>query len=98
MAEPHSSSRRVYLVIFLCLAALTAVTVEAARHDFGGLNTAIALGIAFLKATLVALYFMHVRHSSRLTHLFLAAGLVWLAILILFTVSDYMSRSWPIAP
>src|SRR5262245_41619060 len=98
MSDPHVVSWRVYLVVFLGLALLTVVTVSASGHDFGGLNAAIALGIAFTKATLVALYFMHVRHSSRLTHLFLATGLVWLAILILFTVSDYLSRSWPIAP
>jgi cytochrome c oxidase subunit 4 len=98
MSEHHVVSWRVYLVIFLLLCTLTAVTVQAAGRDFGVLNTTIALGVAFTKATLVVLYFMHVRYSSRLTHLFIFAGVVWLAILILLTVSDYISRPWPIIP
>ena len=74
------------------------VTVQAAGHDFGAFNTSIALGIAAVKATLVILYFMHVRYSPRLTTLVLFSGFVFLAILILFTIADYISRPWPIVP
>ena len=42
----------------------------------------IALTIAIAKAILVILYFMHVRESSRTTWLFVAAGFIWLAVLI----------------
>jgi cytochrome c oxidase subunit 4 len=94
----HVVPRRVYLTVFVALLLLTAITVQAAGHDFGPLNTVIALGIAVIKAGLVVLYFMHLRYSSRLNHLVLFAGVVWLAILILLTVSDYLSRPWAITP
>ena len=98
MAEHHVVSWRLYVGIFAALAALTAITVYAAGVDFGPFNTVIALGIASLKATLVIMFFMHLRWSSRLTTLFLFSGFVFLAILILLTVSDYISRPWPITP
>src|SRR5262249_29352359 len=98
MAGHHVVSWRLYVFIFVALAVLTAVTVFAAGVDFGPFNTVIALGIASLKATLVILFFMHMRWSPRLTTLFLFGGFVFLAILILLTISDYISRPWPITP
>jgi cytochrome c oxidase subunit 4 len=53
-----------------------------------------ALAIAFAKAALIVLVFMHVQYSSRLTKLFAAAGFFWLIILFLFTFSDYLTRAW----
>jgi cytochrome c oxidase subunit 4 len=94
----HVVSWRVYLTVFAVLLLLTVITVEAAGHDFGPLNTVIALAIAVIKAALVVLYFMHLRYSGRLNHLVLFAAVVWLAILVLLTVSDYISRPWPITP
>ena len=61
---------------------LTAVTVWVANLDLGRWNAIVALSIAVLKATLVVLYFMHVRYSSRLTWIFVGAGFFWLGILI----------------
>ena len=90
----HVVPVRTYLVIFGALLVLTAVTVFAAFQDFGVLNTPIALTIAVFKATLVILYFMHVRTSSRLTWLFVGAGFFWLVILLAFTLADYASRGW----
>lgn len=93
MAE-HIVPIKTYVVIFLSLMVLTAVTVLAATVDLGALNTFVALSIAVLKATLVVLYFMHVRYSSRLTWVFVVAGLFWFGIMIAFTLSDYVSRPW----
>ncbi len=63
----HIVSLKIYLSIFLALLAGTALTVWAGLHDFPGqLNVVIALTIAVIKATLVVLYFMHVRYSPRL--------------------------------
>ena len=92
----HVVPWRVYVTVFVALVLLTVITFQAAGHDFGPFNTLIALAIAAVKATLVILYFMHLRYSSRLTHLVLFAGFVWLGILILLTLSDYLSRPWPI--
>ncbi|MEP6922167.1 MAG: cytochrome C oxidase subunit IV family protein, partial [bacterium] len=70
----HIVSIRVYLTIFAALMVGTALTVWAGFQDFPGpLNVIIALTIAVVKATLVVLYFMHVRYSSRLIWLIVAA-------------------------
>jgi cytochrome c oxidase subunit 4 len=90
-------SPRVYVIVFLLLLILTGLTVLASGVDLGPFNTAVALSIATLKASLVALFFMHVKYSSRLTQLFVAAGFIWLGVLIFITMTDYMSRTWPIS-
>lgn len=91
----HIVQPRVYLVIFLALMLGTALTVIAAFRDFPGpLNAVVALTIAVVKATLVVLYFMHVRYSSRLIWLVIGSALFWLAIMFALTVSDYWTRTW----
>lgn len=94
----HVVSRKIYFFIFGALMVLTAVTVWVANLDLGRWNAIVALSIAVLKATLVVLYFMHVRYSSKLTWVFVGAGIIWLIILFAFTLSDYLTRTWvPIA-
>ncbi|MDQ5873521.1 MAG: cytochrome C oxidase subunit IV family protein [Acidobacteriota bacterium] len=90
----HVVPRKVYFAVFAALLVLTAITTAVAFVDLGPWNTVVALGIAFLKATLVALFFMHVKYSPRLTQVIVAGGLFWLAILIVLTLSDFMSRGW----
>lgn len=91
----HIVSLKVYVVIFLALMVGTALTVWAGLQDFPGqLNVIIALTIAVTKATLVVLYFMHVRYSSRLVWIVFASALFWLAILFALTFSDYWTRDW----
>ena len=89
----HIVSRKIYLAIFAALMVLTAVTVLAARQDFGRLNDIIAMAIAVTKATLVVLFFMHVRYSSRLTKVVVVAGFFWLALFVVLTMSDYLTRT-----
>jgi cytochrome c oxidase subunit 4 len=98
MSTGHVLPLRIYFLVFFSLLILTGTTVAVAFVDMGPLNNLVAMGIAGLKATLVILFFMHVRYSPRLTTLVLFSGIVWLAILILLTVADYVSRSWPITP
>ncbi len=89
----HIVPRKIYLLVFAALIILTAITVVAARINFGhGLNDVIALTIAVSKALLVILFFMHVRYSSRLTWVVVAGGFFWLGIMIVLTLSDYLSR------
>jgi cytochrome c oxidase subunit 4 len=94
----HIVSRKVYFVIFGALMVGTALTVLAAfadlDHIFRGANTVVALTIAVAKATLVVLYFMHVRYSTRLIWVVVVAGFFWLGILFVLTMSDYLSRGW----
>ena len=91
----HIVSVRVYIAIFLALLVGTALTVLAAFFDFPWrLNTIVALTIASVKATLVVLYFMHVRYSTRLVWVIVASALFWMGILFAFTFSDYFTRHW----
>jgi len=91
----HIVSVRVYIGIFLALLLGTALTVAAAFYDFPWrLNTIVALTIASVKATLVVLYFMHVRYSTRLVWVIVASALFWMGILFAFTFSDYFTRHW----
>ncbi len=90
----HIVSTKVYFGVFALLMVLTAVTVGVASVDLGKLNTVVALTIAVTKATMVVLYFMHVRYGTRLTRLVVVAGFVWLVILIGFTLSDELTRGW----
>ena len=91
----HIVSRKVYFTIFGALMVGTAATVVVAFIDLGGqFNTVVALTIAVIKATLVVLYFMHVRYSSRLTWVIVGSGLFWLGIMFALTLSDYLTRGW----
>ena len=91
----HVVSRKVYFVIFGALMVFTLLTVWIANFNLPGpLNAIVALSIAVTKATLVVLYFMHVRYSSKLTWVFVCAGLIWLIIFFAFTLSDYLTRGW----
>jgi cytochrome c oxidase subunit IV len=67
-------------------------TVSAARVDMGPWNVVTALVIAVVKALLVILFFMHVRHSSRLTWVFAGAAFLWLTLLLGLTLSEYWFR------
>jgi cytochrome c oxidase subunit IV len=90
----HIVPRKIYFAVFTALIVLTATTTAVSFVDLGPWNTVVALGIAFLKATLVVLFFMHVRYSPRLTQITIAGGLFWLAIMIALTLSDFMTRGW----
>lgn len=94
MSGSHVVPIRVYLAVILSLMALTIVTVWVAFLDFGFLNDVIAVGIAVLKALLVAMYFMHLRYSAPITRLFAGAGAIFFVILIALSLSDYRSRAW----
>ncbi len=93
-AHHHIVPISIYLAIFGTLMVMTALTVWVAFHDWGEFNIIIALGIAVFKASLVVLFFMHVRYASKLTQLASVTGFIWLAIFIGFTLSDYGTRQW----
>lgn len=98
MSSPHASAHivptRIYYVIFGLLLLCTYLTVQVAYFDLGVFNSVVALGIASFKATVVVLYFMHVKYSPRLTWLVVIGGVFWLGILLVFTISDYLTRGW----
>jgi cytochrome c oxidase subunit 4 len=86
--------RRIYFTIFGILVVLTGVTVAVAMLDLGLLNPVAALSIAILKASLVVLFFMHMKYSSRLVWVVGGASVFWLCILLVLILSDYATRGW----
>jgi cytochrome c oxidase subunit 4 len=89
----HIVSPKIYAVIGSTLLLFTGITVYAAYVDLGPLNIVVALAIATFKATLVVLYFMHLRYSPKRTQLVIVSGIFWLAIMLFMTLSDYITRA-----
>ncbi len=83
---------RTYLVTLVALLILTIITVGASYIDFGAGNIAIALFIATIKASLVALIFMHLNHEKPINAVIAVAGFLFLGIFLLFTFLDFDSR------
>jgi cytochrome c oxidase subunit IV len=98
MSSVHVSPLSTYLSIFVALMVLSAVTVGAAFVNLGAFNPVVALAVAGVKATLVILYFMHVKYSSRLTKLTVVLSLFFVAILFAETLMDYATRGFPAPP
>ncbi|HEV3056690.1 MAG TPA: cytochrome C oxidase subunit IV family protein [Vicinamibacterales bacterium] len=90
----HIVPTRVYYTIFGILMLCTYLTVRIAFMDLGPLNIVAALGIAVFKATLVVLFFMHAKYSTKLTWAVVLGSIFWLGILLTLTMSDYLTRAW----
>ena len=94
----HVSPKSTYYAIFGALLVLTATTVAVAFVNLGRMNFPVAISIAILKATLVVLFFMHAKYSSRLTKLVIGGAFFFLLTLFGLTLTDYLSRGWYVAP
>ena len=89
----HVASARLYWLIWLALIICTVLTAYVATVDLGKFNTVVALGIATFKATLVALIFMNVKHTSeKMTKAILISAVFWLLLLLVLSLTDYASR------
>src|ERR1700676_3827159 len=94
-SSASSSPLKTYFAVFFTLLVGTALTVYAATLDLGRFNAAVALTIASIKATLVALFFMHIKGASeKLTKLVVIGALFFLLLLLGLTMSDYATRLW----
>jgi len=87
-------SVKTYAAVFGALLALTITTVAVSKMDLGEYNFIAAMTIAVIKATLVVMFFMDVRRATSRTKLFVCAGFFWMAILLVFLLSDYLRRGW----
>ena len=94
MSTGHApiASIRLYVTIFLALLFFTGMTVFVASQDYGALNTPVALGIAVTKASLVVLFFMHLKYGSKLLWVWLGAAAFFLILLLSGTASDYLAH------
>jgi cytochrome c oxidase subunit 4 len=96
-AEGHGNAVRTYSAVLGALLVLTVITVAASRVDFGSLNVIIAIGIATLKASLVALYFMHLRYDKPMNAVIFVVSLLFLGLFLAGCLTDVESR-WDIQP
>jgi cytochrome c oxidase subunit 4 len=98
LSEHHIVSPKIYFAIFAALMICTILTIWAAEvdlnHIFSGMNIVVALTIATFKATLVVLFFMHGKYSSKRTQMVIICSVFWLAIMLFMTMSDYLTRAW----
>jgi cytochrome c oxidase subunit 4 len=90
----HVESIKIYTLVFLSLLILTAATTLVSEIDLGPLNVVAALFIAVVKMLLVALFFMHLRHSTILTKVVVGGGMLWLGILLVLSLADFNTRGW----
>ncbi|MBN1910309.1 MAG: cytochrome C oxidase subunit IV family protein [Pirellulales bacterium] len=84
----HVADPRVLLAVFAALIGLTALTVGVSYFDFGGLNIFVALGVATVKAGLVALYFMHLRYDNLFNSVVFLTGVAFLGLFLGITLLD----------
>jgi cytochrome c oxidase subunit 4 len=92
MSTQHVMPVRTNIAVFVALLVLLVATVGAAYLPLGVLHVPIAMTIATIKAVLIVLFFMHLLHSNKVTMLFSVAALLWLAIMVVLTLNDYLSR------
>lgn len=83
-----------YVGIWATLMVFTAITVFAATIELHVFNIVVALLIATIKGTLVVLFFMHLRYSTKLTMVTVIAALFFLIILFGMSMTDYLTRAW----
>lgn len=87
-------TKNTYYVVYFLLLGLLAATIVLAYFPLGAFGTALGYSIASIKAILIILYFMHVRKASWLTWAFAGSAFLWLGILFVLTLSDYLTRGW----
>jgi cytochrome c oxidase subunit 4 len=92
----HVVEPRTYYKVFAALILLTLTTVGLDFVPLGPFHAAVGLLIAVIKAGLVILFFMHALYSPKLTWLVALGSLLWLTILMSYTLTDYLSR--PVLP
>jgi len=96
--DQHAHSAVPYFAVWIALLFFTALTYLTGKQHLGTWALAIALIIACTKSTLVALIFMHLKDSSGTTRLVFVTSLIFVALLLFFTVSDVATRFRPATP
>ena len=89
----HVAPKPQLFAVFAALMVLTVATVLVSRVNLGYLNLPVAMAVAVTKALLVILIFMEVKYSPKLVQVTAAAGFLFLGIMILYTMTDYLSRN-----
>lgn len=90
--EHHHPGPKTFLIVWIALVILTVLTVYVAQFHFGSLNIVVAMGIASAKATIVALYFMHLKWEDKLTWVYALYPIFLLFLLIATTIIETFTR------
>jgi cytochrome c oxidase subunit IV len=90
--HPHVLPVRMYLSVWIGLLVLTVITVKVSYFNFGVMNLVVAMGVATLKATLVVLFFMHLKYDEKFNAIIFAGSLTFLSIFFVLTLADTMER------
>ncbi|MCH8122792.1 MAG: cytochrome C oxidase subunit IV family protein [Bacteroidetes bacterium] len=91
-AEHHITPKKTLIQVFVALITLTAITVFAAQMDLGPLNVPIALSIAIVKASLVVVIFMALKHDNRMNAVVFLVGAVFVVVFLVLTLFDTAYR------
>lgn len=89
---PPIVARKTYFRVWIALLLLLLLNWGLAQLNLGPFNLIAALAIAFVQMILMLLYLMHARYNTPLTRIFVAAGFIWLVIMLDLTLSDYLTR------
>jgi len=89
--EAHPTVR-LYIQVFIALMVALVVAILVGYLVGGWTGTILSFAIGIFKAVLIILYFMHVRYGTKLTWVFAIASFLWLGILLVMTMNDYMTR------
>lgn len=91
-SKPHVLPLSTYLMVGSALLVLTFVTVAVAQFHFGEWNLIVAMAVAAVKATLVLMFFMHLKYDNKLYLFAFLISIAFLAVFIVFTMLDTMAR------
>ncbi len=86
----HILPKATLFQVFGALIVLTIITVAVAYVPLGPLNIPVAVGIAASKATLVVLFFMHLKYDNPVNALTFTIGLIFVGLFIGITLVDTM--------
>lgn len=90
--KTHILPLSLYLNVGAALLTLTVLTVVVARMDLGVWNTILAMVIAVSKASLVALFFMHLKYDNKLYAVVFVGSLAFLGLFIILSMADTETR------
>lgn len=90
----HISDTKFMVGIFVGLLVLTVITVAVSRVDLGPANSFVAIFVATVKASLVATFFMHLRHDKPFNSVIFVSAFVFLGVFLVYTLNDIDTRGW----
>ena len=84
----HPMDMRILIGVFVALLCLTGLTVWVAQYDLGAIDFSIAMVIATVKATLVAVFFMHLSHDKGINIFVLISAVLFFGLFLAIVLGD----------